>query len=301
MTVPDFTPQPDEVSGILRRARRRRTRTAAEVLSGIGLALLVVAAAAGSGPADRASVEIVDRAPKRTATAEPLPAEGVAPGVSGPAPTRAAGDATAPATTGWPDDDSEPSPTASPAPDDDQPDPGTEPTREPADDSGRRDYDGDLGPRLAKGMALACQNRIVDPANPVNAVVRNGYCLSWRWQSASDARDFTMSFDICRVADSTEDGRLDFPGEEEVDFAVYRGHQDSAGQPVREEQLSRFSHEVRYDATPHSRPLLRGDCLVWELTVQRTDAHRGGLVLVYETTSTTIPAAYRENDMYQEV
>jgi hypothetical protein len=291
MTEPSFTPAPEEISGILRRAHRRRTRTAAGGAAALSLALVGLVAVTTDRLDRRASVEITDPGPDETpspdtsdgADASPAPRDGAgAAGGSqqpaGPRPSSTAGGRDAG------------SGSAAPAP--------ADPSASTAEDGNDRvDYDGDLGPTRETGAAnVQCQSRVIDPAEPEQTVIRNGYCLNTELATSPD-EPIVATLRICRTTDSTSDGRLEFPSEEEADFGLYTGHR-SGGRVVRDRKLFRFSEQVRYDDAPHAVPVTRGDCLRWRLTMERPEGHSGGLVVAFATTSTTFPSDVRESDMY---
>ncbi len=278
-------PRPGDVDTILRRARLRRLRTAAV---GPGLAAVVAIAIAVSTAGGSLGAQQVDLADPPSPTAPATP-DGLFPELlPTPLPT-----GSMPALL--PNPDASPRSTESP---ETTPDPS-----EPAEpDEGVRPYAGELGPSVNQGAAVTCQSRVVDPTDPVPGVVRNGYCVEWGGfapqASPSPTDPEELSLRICRVVDSTSPGLLDFPTQEEADFAIYHGRQDAEGRLTYGEQYWRFSDHVTYGPAAHTLTLPQGDCVTW--TYLHNALPAGGWVFQFETKTTTFPADQRVFDMYYE-
>ena len=268
MTVPDFTPRPDEVTGILQRAQRRRTRRAAEALGGLGFALLLVAATVGNGPTDRASVEITDD-PSATASASPDP-EASAGG--GAAPSAAASADPAGSATARPVRTDDPTPRETPA---GEPAGSASPADEPS--TWRRSTIGRSTVAGRGATEQGCQSRVIDPRDPTYSAAGNTWCVivdaatptgrgsgasvypmggGATTSSAGTAPGvYEFRFSVCRQADARDDLRLSFEDNREVEFRVRRGFDG----PVV------WSSLTPVIGGPHSLTVRRSDCIQWQL------------------------------------
>lgn len=278
MTTPDFSPRPDEVAGILRRAQRRRLRKAGEVLAGAGLCVLLLAAMAGTGGSgDRASVDVVDgpsRTPSPAPSAEETPPTGEGSGGASPGTTASGAPGGQPGSTTDPapgsSGEGEPSRggTARPGPGEEG---GEAPARYPAERS------------TAAGRATTeqgCQSRVVNPTAPTQAAAGNTWCLiieaytptgsssattvyPYGGGGVSSSRGtgpgiYEFRFSVCRHADAVSDLRLSFAQAPEVEFVVRRSSFDG---PV----VWTYSSAQSGGGAAHSAAVRRGDCLQWQI------------------------------------
>jgi hypothetical protein len=277
MTVPDFTPQPDEVTSILRRAHRRRSLKAAEVLGGLGLALLLVAATTAGGGADgRAGINVVDGpspSSSGSASAAASPGGGIESGDPGesaqPQPQPSGGSSEAPSGGG---DEPSSSSSAAAGGSPQRPRVTRLPTVQRTTVSGRGATEG------------GCQTKVIDPTAPTQSTVGDIWCLiidartptgSGSGQTvhpfgggASSSTEATsdfywFAFSVCRQADAEGDLRLSFDDDEEVDFRVRQG---SDG-PI----VWTFSTLRPSGGTAHALVVHRSDCIQWQINWDPVD------------------------------
>lgn len=282
----DPVPRPGEVAGIVARARRRKAVHAALPLSVVVGVALVASMVGSTTPRADQRIEIADdplTAVTEIArpTSSASPARPFEPGVR-PAPTPSG--VVLPPPVG-------PSPTSSRTP-------PPQPTRSPRPGE-RRPYRGELGPRVEEYAYPRCRQAELEPGSRTQ--MHAAFCIQWTFAApaATGVSDLAPAVRLCYQAETVYNGRLEFPTQEEADFALYVADVDDAGRTVPGRKLYRFSDTVAYRSRAHYRTVLQGDCFVWQARIDfdRARYGDGDFLLRLETKTTTFDPAYRVYDI----
>jgi hypothetical protein len=145
----------------------------------------------------------------------------------------------------------------------------------------------------------ACRQRQLTPGS--RAVTQAGFCLEpvFTPPTGGHPTDLAPGLRICWQSETVYSGWLDFPTQEELDFALYEADVDGAGRTVVGRRVYRFSDAVTYTQRSHRLRVLQGDCMLWQGRLDFDPSRSKGrsYLLRVHTPTTAIEPAYRTYDV----